>query len=67
VTEGDIVYKQEKSDDVLDRKAEEIIGSLKDFNLVEKIKIIRGLYFSLIDVILDAGGAIIIEDKKEGS
>jgi hypothetical protein len=46
-------------------KSNEIIDSLKDFELVEKYRIISGLHYSLEDVLKRKGYGI-LETRKKG-
>ncbi len=54
--------KQEKTDEVLQAYASQIIDLLDNLNPVEKYKIIDGLHSSLIDMLKEEG---IIIQKEE--
>ncbi|MBU1082697.1 MAG: hypothetical protein KKB59_19585 [Spirochaetes bacterium] len=56
------VINQEKSNDNLRAMANCIIEDLKDYNEVEKYKIISSLYHSLLDTLKEQG--IIVEELK---
>ncbi len=61
------VIEQEKTDIELTQKCDEIIDSLKDFNLAEKYKIISNLFYGLKDAIKEEGfGVLEITKEKKG-
>lgn len=60
-----VIIKQEKQDKELIDAAHKVIDSLKGFNEVEQYKIIKGLYLSLKDGLIDAGLLIVEEEKDE--
>lgn len=59
------VIEQEKTNEELTQKSDEIIDSLKYFNVAEKYKIISNLFYSLKDVIKREGLGILEISKEE--
>lgn len=53
-----------KTKQQLTDKGDEIIDSLKDFKVPEKFTVISNLFYSLQDVMLKEGYAIVEKEKK---